>query len=87
MCEATDLDRMAQELRCPLCFDTFNDPHVLPCQHSFCKECLDQCFRVTSTMACPLCKAPMWRRQVMPNHKLSAIVRLYQEMAMRANDG
>ena len=79
-CDTAHLDRLAQELRCPLCFDLFNDPQALPCQHSFCKECLDQCFRVTSMMACPLCKAPMWRRQVMPNHTLANLKRVYQDL-------
>ena len=78
---AEKLDLLAQELRCPLCFDFYDDPHSLPCQHSFCKGCLDQCFKVTATMACPLCKAPMWRRQVAPNRTLADIVRTFRSIA------
>ena len=74
------LDRLAQELRCALCFDAFDDPHSLPCNHSFCLSCLMDCFRVTSTMACPLCKAPMWRRQVVRNTTLAGIVAAFREL-------
>ena len=74
------LDRLAQDLKCSLCFDLFDDPQTLPCQHSFCGSCLDQCFKVTATMACPLCKAPMWRRQVMNNRTLAHIVATFRDI-------
>ena len=78
------MDRLAQEMRCSLCFDLFEDPHSLPCQHSFCHECILGCFRVTSVMQCPLCKAPTWRRQVTQNHTLAGIVRAFREVAPEA---
>lgn len=73
------MDRLAAELRCSLCFDIFDDPHSLPCQHSFCRTCIISCFRVTKSMQCPLCKAPSWMRQVTPNHTLAGIVRAFKE--------
>eukprot|EP00794_Sanderia_malayensis_P015234 gene15234-16808_t len=27
-------------LECPICFERFSDPATLPCEHSFCKQCL-----------------------------------------------
>ena len=82
--EGARMDRLAQEMRCSLCFDLFDDPHSLPCQHSFCHECILGCFRVTSVMQCPLCKAPTWRRQVTQNHTLAAIVQAFREVAPEA---
>ena len=66
---------MAQSVRCSVCHDTFDDPHSLPCQHTFCKECIDGCFRAQKTdMKCPLCNQPVWRRQVTPNVVIADIV-------------
>ena len=32
---------MLQELlECPICMNTYDNPHVLPCQHTFCKGCI-----------------------------------------------
>ncbi|XP_064597352.1 uncharacterized protein LOC135463836 [Liolophura sinensis] len=31
---------VCRDLTCPLCVETFHKPVVLPCQHSFCRECI-----------------------------------------------
>lgn len=32
---------MLQELlECPICMNIYDNPHVLPCQHTFCKGCI-----------------------------------------------
>ena len=76
------IDRLAQELRCCLCFETFDDPHSLPCQHTFCRECIMGYFKqqTRQQQSCPLCKAPTWRRQVSQNHTLAAIVRAFMDV-------
>ena len=81
---AAVIDRLAVELRCPLCFDTFDDPYSLPCQHSFCHTCIVSSFRVTKLMQCPLCKAPAWMRQLAPNHTLAGIVEAFKEASGEA---
>ncbi|XP_052816216.1 E3 ubiquitin-protein ligase TRIM71-like [Mya arenaria] len=46
---------------CPLCRDQFRDPRVLPCLHSFCKDCLERCHHdqgLNDSFACPSCKQP-----------------------------
>lgn len=54
------LDDLQQEVTCPLCLDTFEDPRVLACQHTYCKSCLDSLVsRVRSfTITCPECRKP-----------------------------
>lgn len=43
-------------LTCPVCLSIFEDPVVLPCSHSFCRECLKQSLRPVKM--CPLCRKP-----------------------------
>lgn len=45
-----------EECRCPVCFDLFEDPVMMPCGHSFCDKCVKECWRQTSQRACPVCR-------------------------------
>ncbi|XP_069025735.1 nuclear factor 7, ovary-like [Embiotoca jacksoni] len=45
-----------EDLCCPVCQDVFEDPVVLSCNHSFCKECLQRWWRDKPTQECPVCK-------------------------------
>lgn len=33
-------EQMDQRLSCSVCLERFNDPRLLDCNHSFCKQCL-----------------------------------------------
>ena len=51
------LEDLIQEVTCPLCLDTFEDPRVLPCQHVYCKSCLDLlATRSNGAFLCPECR-------------------------------
>lgn len=42
---------------CPICLDTFKDPVITKCAHSFCTGCID---RVIDTQKkCPMCRAEL----------------------------
>jgi hypothetical protein len=44
-------------LECPICFNLFDNPHVLPCQHTYCKACINTLFDKTAkTLDCPICR-------------------------------
>ena len=47
-------------LTCSVCLDRYTDPRILPCHHSFCKDCIVRLPRVLSNgrhhIKCPLCK-------------------------------
>ncbi|XP_002733628.1 E3 ubiquitin-protein ligase TRIM71-like [Saccoglossus kowalevskii] len=48
-----------QFLRCKLCEGDFNSPKLLPCLHSFCRNCLDGLLKSDSnerSLNCPVCK-------------------------------
>ncbi|XP_071487020.1 uncharacterized protein [Diadema antillarum] len=48
----------SQNLECPVCLTLFNQPKLLTCSHTFCKDCLE-CILQTQpgqhTITCPLC--------------------------------
>ncbi|XP_066299612.1 tripartite motif-containing protein 2-like [Branchiostoma lanceolatum] len=49
-----DLDE--QVLTCPLCMLHFRDPRVLPCLHTFCRECLQEWATKQQPLECPTCR-------------------------------
>ncbi|NXI18534.1 TRI59 protein, partial [Irena cyanogastra] len=59
------MERLEEELTCPICCDTFSEPRVLPCSHTFCGPCLQRLlqhspgFPAGSGLSCPSCRAPV----------------------------
>lgn len=49
--------KLEEELSCPVCRDIYTDPILLPCSHSFCKDCLKCWWRQKPSRECPICKA------------------------------
>ncbi|KAG7497128.1 E3 ubiquitin-protein ligase TRIM39-like [Solea senegalensis] len=48
--------RLEEDLCCPICHEVFRDPVLLPCSHSFCKDCVKTWWRDRPTPDCPVCK-------------------------------
>eukprot|EP00057_Strongylocentrotus_purpuratus_P007326 XP_011661800.1 PREDICTED: tripartite motif-containing protein 59-like [Strongylocentrotus purpuratus] len=51
---------IAQSLECPVCLNTFTDPKILSCSHTYCKTCLDnllECHGSDQMLRCPVCRA------------------------------
>jgi len=40
---------------CSQCKNTYTDPRVLPCLHTFCYTCIETLLRADNTLACPTC--------------------------------
>eukprot|EP00057_Strongylocentrotus_purpuratus_P022254 XP_011676728.1 PREDICTED: ret finger protein-like 4B [Strongylocentrotus purpuratus] len=51
---------IAQSLECPVCLNTFTDPKILSCSHTYCKACLVNllgCHGSDQMLRCPVCRA------------------------------
>ena len=61
MATSTDFLELEEQLKCPVCLDTYTNPKILPCHHSFCQECLEglpqekEVGRDTYYLSCPTC--------------------------------
>lgn len=79
------ISQLTAFIECSVCFEIFNDPRVLPCQHSFCLRCLQGTWaskQPKDTVNCPLCR----ERFVIPeegvcgirkDHRVNALMDVY----------
>uniref|UniRef100_A0A1A8IME9 Tripartite motif containing 35-28 n=1 Tax=Nothobranchius kuhntae TaxID=321403 RepID=A0A1A8IME9_NOTKU len=56
---------LQQDLTCPVCQGIFTDPVLLPCSHSFCRECLQRSWHFSKR--CPVCREPCEEAQAISN--------------------
>ena len=52
---ARELKIVTDHVTCPVCYQLYTDPKVLPCQHSYCLECLSKLEKNKQVM-CPECR-------------------------------
>lgn len=57
------------ELTCPICYSIFEDPRVLPCSHTFCRNCLEDILQASGNFY-------IWRPLRIPPSALTAEVLL-----------
>ncbi|XP_078661714.1 tripartite motif-containing protein 2-like [Branchiostoma floridae x Branchiostoma belcheri] len=51
-------EQIHEELSCSICLELFTRPKVLPCQHTFCQDCLQDHVEVRTPLECPNCRQP-----------------------------
>ena len=66
--------QLEEELQCPVCLEQYKDPKILPCHHSFCRECLGKTPLELvegrrDLLKCPTCRKPVQ----LPNGGVSAL--------------
>ena len=53
---ASSIGQSIEELvTCVICRDLFDDPRLLPCSHTFCRKCIEDCASASEgRFSCPL---------------------------------
>ncbi|XP_066305353.1 tripartite motif-containing protein 3-like [Branchiostoma lanceolatum] len=52
--------QIREELSCSICLDLLTRPKVLPCQHTFCQDCLQDLASRRLPLQCPNCRQQVW---------------------------
>ena len=59
---ADSLQKLEEQLTCPVCLDIYKNPKILPCHHAFCQDCVGPCPRELREgkyfLKCPTCSKP-----------------------------
>ncbi|XP_078584675.1 E3 ubiquitin-protein ligase TRIM32-like [Branchiostoma floridae x Branchiostoma japonicum] len=49
-------EQIREELTCSICLELFSRPKILPCQHTFCQDCIQFHALVQIPFQCPVCR-------------------------------
>ncbi|XP_042556933.1 tripartite motif-containing protein 43-like [Dipodomys spectabilis] len=73
-----------EELRCPICMETFIDPVTIHCGHSLCRPCLRLLWEEAETPArCPVCRQPSQQEELKTNIALQSLVSISRQISLR----
>ncbi|MGH0124955.1 UNVERIFIED_CONTAM: hypothetical protein FKN15_020841 [Acipenser sinensis] len=71
---AANTSPLEADLSCAVCCEIFTAPVTLHCNHSFCKACLDQCWKEKRARECPVCRRRSSMEELPVDFKLRNIV-------------
>ena len=60
-----------EQVKCAVCLEVYTDPWLLPCLHSFCKNCVTVGLVGSATKSCPLCRGQYTLTDIIPNTVLA----------------
>lgn len=77
------LDKLQDDLLCPICQSLFTNPHMLKCGHSFCSLCIrkhcDATYNRTTHEICPCCREKADLVDLRKNVSLASVIDKYRE--------
>ena len=76
-------------MECPVCFEEFgflagNTPMALPCQHTFCKQCVESLKLQNQMKTCPLCRTRFAPVQTVVNLGLRSALEEFKRTCPRS---
>ncbi|KAL8055254.1 hypothetical protein ABFX02_04G045000 [Erythranthe guttata] len=72
------LQKLALELKCPVCLNLLNKPMLLPCNHIFCNFCVPQPCQLSNQ--CPACQQQFTDQEIRPASYMENIVSIYNSL-------
>ena len=72
------MDKIGRELQCRICMAAYDEAMVTRCDHYFCATCITSSIR--HKKRCPLCKAPVTRRELRVDERMRALVNTYRSV-------
>lgn len=73
------LSALRKEIECPVCLSELEQPCSLPCNHFYCRECVERALQLNNG-DCPLCKAKFTKRNIMDDAALLEFVHSFREL-------
>ena len=78
-CSDSVITTDVHDTSCPICFEMFNDPHIVPeCCHRFCKGCIEEALEYRRE--CPICRGRVTSRRALRRDEVfDNLMRLSEE--------
>jgi hypothetical protein len=62
-----EVNKVSKYLYCSICMEVFNDPVQGPCQHTFCRQCIESYFGKAAKVNCPQCRIKIEKKNLRKN--------------------
>ena len=79
-------DAVKDLIQCAVCFESYVQPRILPCDHSFCERCVNQ-LKAASTIRCPMCKSSHDVSKIRPDFRLQQFLDALKETKQTRTTG
>ena len=63
---------MGEFAECIICFQTFSDPYITKCGHTFCKDCISEV--VNRQHKCPICNQDLTAAELVRNYNFGELL-------------
>ncbi|XP_078508699.1 RING finger protein 112 [Lissotriton helveticus] len=73
---SAQMEALAEDLKCSICLDVFEDPVSIDCGHNFCRGCIEAHWSGISVQGyrCPECRHPCRKDRVIPDFRIKNLV-------------